>query len=133
MRTPGIIFICLFLINNAIANEVLNSLRIFNSLLYTVQVGKEGSPDALLKTIEPGKEIGSTKYYDYLYVERGLDGADPWVFNLRVQSFVSTKPLVLVLTKEGLYVVHADKFDQIDGKEIKNIKANAIGRVTPLD
>ena len=132
VRISTVLLVTLCLINSAIAAEGLY-LRIFNALPYTVQIGREVPPRARLKTIEPGKEILASESYDYMYVERGMDGADPWVFNLRVQSFVSNKPLVLVLTKEGLYVVPADKFHPAGAEQLENIKAHAIGRILPLN
>ena len=133
MRLSRILFISFFFVCSAIASEGSSNLRIFNALSYPVRIGNDWSSNAILKTIEPGKEILSTKHYDYLYIERDIAGADPWTFNLRVQSFVCTKPFVLVITKEGLYVVPADKFHEPGDHEIENIKANAIGRVLPMD
>ena len=133
MRTFAFFATILGIATGVIAADSSYQFRIFNALSYPVKIGHSAKFKTLLKTIEPGNEIMFTKQNEYLYVERGIKGADPWEFNLGMQSFASSGSVVLVMTFAGLYVIPEHKFHPSIAENYGNITEYAIDRIVPLD
>ena len=106
---------------------------VLNLLKYNIGLGSNFSSQTPLIRIEKGQEQSCLGNYKKFYVERYLEGADPWEFNLCHLHVDDDQSILFVLTKEGLFVLKNMNVRDVSNLDLDIIKDRAIERLLPLD